>query len=159
LTAQFYSNLDKNGIISLTIERIKMKKALLILMTLTALILSACSTPSPDAGRNSYTNISVETLKTMLDERPDSFLLVNTHIPFEGNIPQTDVSIAYNEILANLDQLPQDKDAEIVLYCRSDNMSHAAAADLVQAGYTNIINVTGGFRAWEAAGYPLEMAP
>ena len=134
-----------------------MKKMLWLSLSLVILILAACTTAAP--GENNYTNITVETLKTMLDERPDSFLLVNTHIPFEGDIPQTDLSIPYNEILENLDQLPQDKDAEIVLYCRSDRMSHAAAADLVQAGYTNVINVTGGFRAWEAAGYPLEMNP
>ena len=134
-----------------------MKKMLWLSLSLVILILAACTTAAP--GENSYTNISVETLMTMLDKRPDSFLLVNTHIPFEGDIPQTDLSIPYNEILENLDQLPQDKDAEIVLYCRSDRMSHAAAADLVQAGYTNVINVTGGFRAWEAAGYPLEMNP
>jgi rhodanese-related sulfurtransferase len=137
-----------------------MKKALISLFSLGFLILAACSAGSPEeAGKNTYTNISVDTLKTMLDDRPDSFLLVNTHIPFEGNIPNTDIAIPYNEILDNLDQLPQDKDAEIVLYCRSDGMSNAAAADLVQAGYTNVVNVTGGFNAWEAAGFPLEMEP
>ena len=136
-----------------------MKKLLLTLLSLAAL-LAACTAAAPgEADENAYANISVETLKTMLDERPESFLLVNTHVPFEGDIPGTDLSIPYNEILDNLDQLPQDKDAEIVLYCRSDSMSRAAAADLVQAGYTQIINVTGGFNAWQAAGYALETAP
>ena len=137
-----------------------MNKFLWILTSLSFLILAACASPEPgEVGEGGYTNISVDTLKTMLDERPDSFLLVNTHIPFEGDIPNTDLSIPYNEILANLDQLPQDKDAEIVLYCRSDNMSHAASEDLVEAGYTNVKNVLGGFNAWEAAGYLLEMEP
>lgn len=137
-----------------------MKKNLSIAISLLILLLAACSTPGPVVVEdNSYTNITVETFKTMMDERPDSFLLVNTHIPFEGNIPGTDLSIPFNEILDNLDQLPADKDAEIVLYCRSDGMSHTASADLVQAGYTNVKNVLGGFRAWESAGYPLEMAP
>ena len=134
-----------------------MKRTYLIVLSLAIIILAGCTTAAPV--ENSYTNISVNTLNTMLEQRSDSFVLVNTHIPFEGNIPNTDLSIPYNEILDHLDQLPQNKNAEIVLYCRSDRMSHAAAADLVQAGYTNVINVTGGFRAWEAAGYPLEMTP
>lgn len=137
-----------------------MKKALIALVSIGFLILAACSAEMPgDDGENTYTNISMDALKTMLDERPDLFVLVNTHIPFEGNIPNTDIAIPYSEILDNLDQLPQDKNAEIVLYCRSDGMSNAAAADLVQAGYTNVVNVIGGFIAWEAAGYALEMEP
>jgi len=95
----------------------------------------------------------------MMDTRRDSFVLVNTHIPFEGNLPDTDLSIPFNEILDNLHLLPEDKDAEIVLYCRSDNMSNAAAADLVSAGYTNVKNLAGGFVAWNAAGYPFELEP
>ena len=137
-----------------------MKKHFWIAISLVVLLLAACT--APEAGEmddGGYMNISVETLKTMLDERPDSFLLVNTHIPFEGDIPNTDLTIPYNEVLDNLDQLPEDKDAEIVLYCRSDNMSHAASADLVAAGYTNVKNVLGGFNAWEAAGYNLEREP
>ena len=137
-----------------------MKKSPIILLSTLFLFLAACSTPGPvEVNGDSYTNISIETLKTMLDERPETFTFVNTHIPFEGNIPNTDLSIPFDEILDNLDKLPQDKDAEIVLYCRSDRMSHAASADLVEAGYTNVKNVVGGFRAWEAAGYPLEMEP
>lgn len=137
-----------------------MKKLFWIPISLLLLLLAACATPEAgEVGEGGYMNISVETLKSMLDERPDSFLLVNTHIPFAGDIPNTDLTIPYNEILDNLDQLPQDKDAEIVLYCRSDGMSHAASQDLVEAGYTNVKNVLGGFNAWEAAGYPLIMEP
>lgn len=28
----------------------------------------------------------------------EDFMLVNTHVPFEGNLPRTGVSVAYNEI-------------------------------------------------------------
>ncbi len=116
-----------------------MNKIATLTFSILLLMLAACSTQSPVAEEaNSYTNISVETLKTMQDERPNSFLLVNIHIPFVGNIPNTNLTIPYNDILDNLDKLPQDKDAEIVLYCRSGRMSHAASADLVQAGYTNV---------------------
>jgi rhodanese-related sulfurtransferase len=51
-------------------------------------------------------------------------------------IPQTDQFIAYDEIAAHLDQLP-GKDAPIVLYCRSGNMSTSAALAMAGLGYTH----------------------
>ena len=84
------------------------------------------------------------------------FTLVNVHIPFEGNLPKTDVSIPYDTIGHNLDKLPDNKAAKIVLYCRSDRMSNIAAAELVKLGYTNIWNLEGGMTAWEQAGLPIE---
>ena len=87
------------------------------------------------------------------------FLLVNTHIPFEGDLPSTDLSIPYNEIEENLRLLPTDKDAKIVLYCRSDRMSREAAQELSQLGYTNLYNLAGGFTAWQKAGYPMAPPP
>ncbi len=134
-----------------------MKTMIPVFLLLMLAILSACApTPATEVAAAIYTNITVETLQTMLDERPDSFLLVNVHIPYQGDIPGTDLSIPYNEIESHLDQLPEDKNAEIVLYCRSDSMSHTASEELAEMGYSNVKNLIGGFNAWTAAGLPLE---
>ena len=102
----------------------------------------------------SYQNIAPEELNTLLKDK--DFVFVNVHIPFEGDIADTDLSIPYNEIEQNLSQLPADKNAKIMLYCRSGRMSAIAAEQLVSLGFTNIWNLNGGMVEWEQAGFELE---
>lgn len=101
-----------------------------------------------------YQNITADEPNTMLKGK--DFVLVNVHIPFAGNIADTDLSIPYDQIGQNLSQLPSDKNARIVLYCRSGRMSETAAEELVSLGYTNIWNLTDGTVEWEQVGYEIE---
>jgi len=49
-----------------------------------------------------------------------------------------------------------NKDAEIILYCGGGYRSALAAVNLQEMGYTHVLSMNGGFRAWKEAGYPLE---
>ena len=104
-------------------------------------------------GTGTYVDITPDELAAMLESK--DFLLINTHIPYEGEIEQTDLFLPYDQAAEQLDQLPTDKDAKIVVYCRSDRMSRISAEEWVKAGYTNLHNLDGGFAAWEEAGYEL----
>jgi rhodanese-related sulfurtransferase len=142
----------------------QIKRVLLFLLV--TLLLAACGSTSQEASQPArpgeevqvaggvYKDVTASELKTMLESK--DFFFVNVHIPFEGDISGTDDSIPYNEIEENLDRLPQDKDAKIFLYCRSDRMSRIAAETLIKNGYTNVWNLDGGMVAWEEAGYALE---
>lgn len=143
-----------------------MKRLSMILLFLIFGLLTACkgaATPQPAAeviGKKvavdggSYTDVSVTELQTILASK--DFAFINVHIPFEGNIAKTDLSIPYDEIAQNLDKPPADKTAQIVLYCRSGRMSAIAAKTLLGLGYTNIWNLSGGMAAWEQAGLPID---
>lgn len=143
----------------------QLTKRLLIILIVAAVALVACGsgnssdgTQSSDLKRNrdNYVDISVSQLDTMLANK--DFVLVNVHVPYEGELPQTDLFIPFDQIGANLDQLPA-KDAPIVLYCRSGNMSTTAAKELASLGYTNVMELDGGFNAWAAAGHELIHQP
>lgn len=136
------------------------KKTLVLSLMMTFLFLAACSAAgNPDASEGEYRHISVETLSEMMETQRESFVLVNTHIPFEGNLPTTDFSVPYNQTSQSLDQFPADKSAEIVLYCMNDPMSLIAADQLVAAGYSNVKVLSGGMNAWQSAGLTLEFEP
>ncbi|GIV00289.1 MAG: hypothetical protein KatS3mg014_1904 [Actinomycetota bacterium] len=72
-------------------------------------------------GPGAWTDVSPERLAGMLAEGDPC--VVNVHVPYQGEIPGTDAFIPYDEIGARMSELPSDRGAEIVLYCRSGRMS------------------------------------
>lgn len=125
-------------------------------------LLTACQTAEEtpqtgieaDMGGYSYRVVSVPELQTMLENK--DFTMVNVYTPWEKDIPDTDLRIGYDVLPENMDQLPAEKDAKILVYCLSGGMSKKAVATLVQQGYTNIWMLDGGLTSWEAAGLPVE---
>ncbi|WP_445735624.1 rhodanese-like domain-containing protein [Mariniflexile sp.] len=80
------------------------------------ILLYAGNTVSGKLQEKDVNEISVSQLHKMMKKK--DFTLVNVHIPYAGEIPQTDLFIPYNEISGHLNELPA-KDKKIVLYCRT----------------------------------------
>lgn len=49
-----------------------------------------------------------------------------------------------------------DKTTPLLISCKTGGRSMKASQILVDAGYTDVTNVQGGFDAWSAAGLPVE---
>ena len=101
----------------------------------------------------SYTVVSSHELLTLLATK--QVLLINVHIPYIGEIEKTEAFIPYNEMGKHLAKLPLNKDAMVVLYCRSGPMSKEAAETLVKLGYSNVYKLDRGMIGWRQAGLPI----
>ena len=85
---------------------------------------------------------------------PDA-VIVNVHVPYDGEIEGTDLFLPYDRIDAA--SLPSDRDTPLVVYCRSGSMSAKAVVTLAGLGYTNIVELDGGINAWRVSGRQVTM--
>ncbi len=114
---------------------------------------TAGSVRTIETAGGSYNQVDPAQLQSMLSRKGSLF--VNVHVPYEGEINRTDLFIPFDEIEQHLSELPPDRDAKILPYCRSGRMSAIAAEALVSSGYTNVWDLKGGMIAWKEAGYPI----
>ncbi|MDK3161439.1 rhodanese-like domain-containing protein [Kamptonema cortianum] len=111
---------------------------------------TAVTTPSTGL----YQTLTVDEFASIVANESDQYTIVNVHIPYEGEVAETDLSIPYNDIEALTRALP-DPNVPIILYCRSGRMSEEASRALIDLGYTQLWDVPGGMIAWESSGREL----
>lgn len=73
-----------------------------------------------------------------------------------GHIPGA-LNIHAGRVMNNLNRIPQDK--PVVVHCLGGDRSSTAISALMGAGFSNLINLTGGIRAWQQEGFPVEKGP
>lgn len=97
---------------------------------------------------NSETEISVEDYKKISADGKKHFLLDVREV-FETEISSIGGHIIpLSELRDRMRELPEDKDTEIIVYCRIGDRSHYAMLFLRDEGYTNVKNLLGGINAW-----------
>lgn len=115
-----------------------------------------------DKSNNDRTSEGYKTIDSeefnQIAKSQDAFLL-DVHIPEQAHIPGTDAFIPYNEIDKNLDQLPKDKNTPILVYCRSGSMSKIASDDLINLGYKNVYDLSGGTDLYKNSNQIVEVSP
>ena len=124
-----------------------------LLIAISALAIAIFGRPFALAKEASFETLTSFQLAAMLAKK--DFFFVNVHTPYEGEIKNTDAFIVFDKIADNLDKLPKDKTAKIVLYCRSGRMSEIAARELAQLGFSQVSHLSGGMIDWKKSGYEI----
>jgi len=111
---------------------------------------------STEAIKNSVPTISVADFKKLIDGQKEFFEIIDVR-----GQDEYDAGHLADAILAPRGKaewiVPEkvtDPNATIYIYCKSGNRGALVTKALLDAGYTNVTNVAGGFTAWAKAGYP-----
>jgi rhodanese-related sulfurtransferase len=109
-----------------------------------------------EEAREQIVTISIADAKAMFDKGGVIFLDVREPKEYKrGHIPGA-ISIPRGLLEFKISKEFPDKNASIVVYCRSGARSSLATYALVRMGYKNVKNMDGGWMAWAKAGYPAE---
>lgn len=119
---------------------------IMLILNLSLFALTACQANTTDTA--SYDQISPEEAKTIMDTETDYVILdVRTADEYaEGHIPNA-VNLDHEDVPSKAEAMLPDKDALILVYCRSGRRSKIAAEALVELGYTNVKEF-GGINDW-----------
>jgi len=107
-----------------------------------------------DTAQGEYRTLTIDEFAEIVENRAGEYQIVNVHIPYAGEVANTDANIPFNDLDALMAAIP-DKDTPVILYCRSGNMSQQASSALVEQGYTQVWDVPGGMVAWQSSGRTL----
>ena len=95
--------------------------------------------------------VGPEEFETALTDQ--SATVINVHVPYDSEIEGTDLFMPFDAL--DSAQLPADRAAKLLVYCRTGKMSGIASMTLVDLGYTNVVELDGGMQAWTSSGRPL----
>ena len=107
--------------------------------------------------KSRITECGIADLKPRFDAG-EKFFLVDVREESEyaaGHVPGA-IHLGKGVIERDIEQVIPDATAEIVLYCGGGYRSALAADNLQKMGYSNVISMDGGMRAWCEAGYEIE---
>ena len=106
------------------------------------------NTSSQQEATSTYEQISAEQAKTIMDTETDYIIIdARTEEEFsEGHIEDA-ILIPEYEIAERAEKELPNKDALILVYCRSGRRSKIASEELVKLGYTNVKEF-GGIIDW-----------
>ena len=137
-------------------------KKLLPLLLAAVLLLAGCTSAAGSAGTGrstaasasgssnaaTYQKITPEEAQQMLQDQPDAILLdVRTQEEYDTQHIEGATLLTDSDIASRAADVLPDKDAVILVYCRSGRRSAASSQQLAELGYTNVYDF-GGIIDW-----------
>lgn len=112
-----------------------------------AAFISSCGTASPSAAEK-YHKINAQEAKARMEKNQSAVILdVRTKEEYnQKHIPRA-VLLPLQQLSEKAPKAIPDKNAEILVYCRSGSRSRQAAEKLAQMGYTTVYDF-GGIQSW-----------
>ncbi len=110
-----------------------------------------------DAARAHIRECTIADVKRRLDAG-ERFHLIDVREQDEwqrGHLPAA-THLSKGIIERDIESAIPDPTADIVLYCGGGYRSALAADNLRRMGYTNVVSMDGGWRAWTEAGHPTQ---
>lgn len=99
---------------------------------------------------------NVDEVKAKLD-RGEKLILIDVREESEfakDHLPGA-IHLSRGVIERDIEKNAPDINTPLVLYCGGGNRSALAAESLQKMGYTNVLSMDGGIRAWREKGFPL----
>lgn len=97
-----------------------------------------------------HKNVDVHEAKTMISQNPDIVVLdVRTPGETAQGMIQNAIEIDYNgsDFAGKVSKL--DKSKTYLVYCKSGGRSARASKQMINAGFTDVTNMKGGYSAWK----------
>lgn len=110
-----------------------------------------------EAAKQCVRECTISDVKAKLD-RAESFHFVDVREDreYEQDHAVGAIHLGKGVIERDIETVIPIKQEPIVLYCGGGYRSVLAADSIRQMGYTNVISMDGGIKAWREAGFPME---
>ena len=140
-----------------------LKRSLLILFAVVIAISFATASMADMTGKDFVKDaktrikeISIEQAKAELAAGKAIFLDVRTAKEYKkGHVPKA-VFMQRGLLEFKVAGKLPDKNAKVIVYCKTGGRSSLATDTLQKMGYKNVVSMAGGWVAWSKAGYPVE---
>ncbi|MBM4124291.1 MAG: sulfurtransferase [Nitrospira sp.] len=110
-----------------------------------------------EAAKRGIKECTVAEVKAKLDRgEPFHFIDVREDHEFAKGHAKGALHLGRGILERDIEGVIADTQAEIILYCGGGYRSALAAESLRRMGYTKVVSMDGGIKAWREAGYPLE---
>ena len=124
-----------------------MKKILLILAVLVVTVAAFTGCGRDSAGNEGYRNITAEEAKELMDNEDVIIVDVRRQDEYDAGHIEDAVLIPNETIENEAPEVIEDRDAKILVYCRSGRRSKEASQKLLELGYTEVYDF-GGIIDW-----------
>jgi len=111
-----------------------------------------------DDAKSRVREVTVEEARKRLETAKARLIDVREESEWEAGHALGAQHIGKGVIERDIEQKVPDRNSELILYCGGGFRSALATDNLQKMGYANVASMSGGWRAWQAAGAPVEKA-